>query len=58
MDKYKVHARVIDLPDGNKAEICYGEEATRELRAHPNLLWQIVEQQGDETYDVPPLPLR
>jgi GNAT superfamily N-acetyltransferase len=58
MDKYKAHACVIDLPDGNKAEICYGEEATRELRDHPDLLWQIVEQQGDETYDVPPLPLR
>lgn len=47
----------VTLPDGQKAEICCGQEATRLLRACPDLFRRLLDQQVEATYEMPPLRL-
>ena len=56
MNKNKTPIRSIVLPDGQKAEICCGQEATKILRACPDFFRRLLEQQVEVTYEVPHLP--
>ena len=56
MNKNKTPIRSIVLPDGQKGEICCGEEATNILRACPDHFRRLLEQQVEATYEVPHLP--
>ena len=56
MRKNKTPIRSIALPDGQKAEICCGQEATEILRACPDFFRRLLEQQVEATYEVPHLP--
>ncbi|MGI0014780.1 MAG: GNAT family N-acetyltransferase [Nitrososphaera sp.] len=56
MSKHETPIRSMDLPDGQKAEICSGQEATKVLRSSPDLFRRLLEQQVEATYEVPRLP--
>jgi hypothetical protein len=56
MNKNKTPIRSIVLPDGQKAEIYCGEDATTVLRACPDHFRRLLDQQVEATYEVPHLP--